>query len=303
MSTDAVVALSRTEALQAKVRVLHESLPWIQRFAGRCVVVKYGGAALAAGPLRDSFVRDIVLLRAVGVQVVVVHGGGPAVSQAMREAGHEPMFVNGQRVTDAVTLQLVRKVLVGQVNKDIVAHFTAQGYPAVGISGEDAMLVRARPRRDPSGADLGFVGDVEATDVTVLQALASRGLIPVVASLAVGPKGQPYNVNADAVAGALAVALQAEKVVYLTDVEGLYEDYGMPSQRLLGNVDVARLEALLATGTVHAGMVPKVSSAISSVRAGVGAAHILDGRLEHVMLLELFTDEGVGTMVTAEGPA
>jgi acetylglutamate kinase len=284
--------------LQARAAVLHEALPWIRRFAGRCVVVKYGGAAMAGGGV-DAFVDDVVLLRSVGVDVVVVHGGGPEISELMARMGKEPVFVDGHRVTDAETMDLVRMVLVGRVNKALVGRINTRGRLAVGLSGEDGLLVVARPRVDPAGRDLGFVGDVEAIDPTALRALTDGGLVPVVATVAAGPGGQPYNVNADAVAGALAAALRAEKLVYLTDVAGLYADLGDPTTQI-PRIDLAAVEALLASGSLSAGMVPKLGGCATALRAGVRSAHILDGRLEHALLLELLTDSGVGTMVYRE---
>jgi acetylglutamate kinase len=304
------VADSRTQDLQAKAAVLHEALPWIKRFTGRTVVVKYGGAAMGdtvgrkpgapeEGPLFDSFVDDVALLRYVGVHVVVVHGGGSEISQMMERFGKEPVFVDGLRVTDAETMDLVRMVLVGRVNKALVGRFNTHGRLAVGLSGEDGLLVTARPRRDPHGRELGFVGDVDAVDPTALRALTAEGLIPVVATVAAGPGGQPYNVNADAVAGSVAGALVAEKLVYLTDVEGLYADLDDPGS-LIKRATLPELEALLAAGRFRSGMIPKLEGVAVALRAGVGSAHILDGRRKHALLLELFTDSGVGTMICPE---
>ncbi len=320
----------RTQDLQAKAAVLHEALPWIKRYAGRTVVVKYGGAAMArgsgglepgppvggggagglepsppvdGGPAEgDSFVDDVVLLRYVGVDVVVVHGGGPEISELMQRFGKQPRFVAGHRVTDEETIDLVRMVLVGRVNKALVGRFNRHGRIAVGLSGEDGLLVTARPRVDPGGADLGYVGDVDAVDPTALRALTAAGLIPVVATVAAGPGGRPYNVNADAVAGALAAALGAEKLIYLTDVHGLYADLG-DERSLIRRIAVADLEPMLAEGRFAAGIVPKLHGIVTALRAGVAGAHILDGRLKHALLLELFTDQGAGTMVQgATGP-
>ncbi len=284
--------------LQAKAAAVHEALPWIKRLAGRTVVVKYGGAAMGTAGF-DAFVDDVVLLRYVGVDVIVVHGGGPEVSQLMARFGKQPVFVDGHRVTDAETMDLVRMVLVGRVNQALVGRINTHGRLAVGLSGEDGLLLVARPRVDPGGRDLGFVGDVAAVDPTALRALTDKGLVPVVATVAAGPGGQPYNVNADAAAGALAAALGAEKLVYLTDVEGLYADLDDPST-LLHQLGVAEVEAMLAGGGAAAGMLPKLSGIAAALRGGVRRAHILDGRREHALLLELFTDSGVGTMIHAD---
>ena len=303
----------RPEELQAKAAVLHEALPWMKRFAGRTVVVKYGGAAMSpmrdgqAGQQRtaepgvadlDSFVDDVVLLRYVGVDVVVVHGGGSEISRAMEQLGKRPVFVEGQRVTDADTIDLVRMILVGRINKEIIARLNRHGRLAVGLSGEDGLLITARPRRDPGGQDLGFVGDVETVDPTALRALTSADLIPVIATVAAGPDGHPYNVNADAAAGAVAGALGAEKLVYLTDVEGLYADLADPGS-LYSRATLREVEELLDSGRVQSGMIPKLRGVATALRAGVGSAHILDGRRRHALLLELFTDRGVGTMIAA----
>ena len=300
----------RPEDLQAKAAVLHEALPWIKHFAGRTVVIKYGGAAMAPpaatpggdgdvapGPADlDSFVDDVVLLRYVGVDVVVVHGGGPEISRAMEQLGRSPVFVEGHRVTDAETMDVVRMVLVGRINKTLVGRINRHGRLAVGLSGEDGLLVTARRRRDPGGHDLGFVGDVDEVDPTALRALTGVGLIPVIATVAAGPDGLPYNVNADAVAGAVAASLDAEKLVYLTDVEGLYGDLSDPST-LYSRATLDDLEQLLADGRLHSGMIPKLRGVATALGAGVRGAHILDGRRRHALLLELFTDQGVGTMI------
>ena len=224
--------------LQAKAAAVHEALPWIKRLSGCTVVVKYGGAAMGTAGF-DAFVDDVVLLRYVGVDVIVVHGGGPEVSQLMTRFGKEPVFVDGHRVTDAETMDLARMVLVGRVNKTLVGRINTHGRLAVGLSGEDGLLLVARPRVDPGGRDLGYVGDVAAVDPTALRALTDKGLVPVVATVAAGPEGLPYNVNADAAAGSLAAALGAEKLVYLTDVEGLYADLADPGS-LLEQLTVGR---------------------------------------------------------------
>ena len=312
MSGELSRARERPEELQAKAAVLHEALPWIKRFAGHTVVIKYGGAAMSPPSANgqepapgaadlDSFVDDVVLLRYVGVDVVVVHGGGPEISRAMEQLGKRPVFVEGQRVTDADTMDLVRMVLVGRVNKTLVGRLNRHGRLAVGLSGEDGLLVTARPRRDPGGRDLGFVGDVDTVDSTALRALTGAGLIPVIATVAAGPGGQPYNVNADAVAGAVAASLDAEKLVYLTDVEGLYRDLDDPGS-LCSRMTLTEVEELLSSGRAHSGMVPKLRGVATALRAGVRSAHLLNGRRRHALLLELFTDQGVGTMIRSTGP-
>jgi acetylglutamate kinase len=292
-----VARAASLDDLQAKAAAVHEALPWIKRLSGRTVVVKYGGAAMGAAG-SDAFVDDVVLLRYVGVDVIVVHGGGPEVSQLMAHFGKEPVFVDGHRVTDAETMDLARMVLVGRINKTLVGRINTHGRLAVGLSGEDGLLLQARPRVDPGGRDLGYVGDVAAVDPTAMRALTDKGLVPVVATVAAGPDGKPYNVNADAAAGSLAEALGAEKLVYLTDVEGLYADLDDPDS-LLQHLTLAQVEAILAEGKVAAGMVPKLTGIVTALRGGVRRAHILDGRREHALLLELFTDSGVGTMVSA----
>jgi acetylglutamate kinase len=280
-----------------KAAVLVEALPYIRRFAGSVVVVKYGGNALAGGAEADAlalFAQDIVLMRSVGMRPVVVHGGGPQISELMGRLGKVPEFRNGLRVTDAETVDIARMVLRGQVNPRLVAAINVHGPLAVGVSGEDAGLISATPA-DP---DLGFVGHVGSVNPAILERLLNEDLIPVVATIATDAAGQAYNINADTVAGAIAEAVKAEKLVYLTDVEGLRRDASDPSS-LVRQTTAAELEALVAAGALKGGMVPKVESCIRAVRGGVGRAHILDGRVAHVLLLEIFTDAGIGTMVTA----
>jgi acetylglutamate kinase len=322
----------------AKAGVLVEALPYIRRFAGKVVVVKYGGNAMAgarranvdtagarranvdtagahranmdtAGALRAGvdaadegdtpadelalFAEDIVLLHSVGIHVVVVHGGGPQIGDLLSRLGMASTFVDGLRVTDADTLDVVRMVLVGKVNRELVAAVNVHGPLAVGISGEDGHFLHAHAR----SAELGFVGEVDDVDPTLLQRLLDSQLIPVVATIAMDDEGQAYNVNADAAAGAIAAALGAEKVVYLTDIEGIRRVADDPST-LLSTVSVSELDALIADGSVSGGMIPKVASCMVAVQAGVGHAHVLDGRVPHVLLLEIFTRSGIGTMVT-----
>ncbi|MEX2659468.1 MAG: acetylglutamate kinase [Acidimicrobiales bacterium] len=280
-----------------KAEVLLEALPYIHRFTGRVVVVKYGGSAMSGEPdaLAD-FAGDIALLLAVGLRVVVVHGGGPQIGILMAKLGKESTFVDGLRVTDAETLEIVRMVLVGSVNRDLVGALNVAGAGAVGLSGEDARTISASPR----APELGFVGDITDVDPRLLEDLLDDGLVPVVATIGVDATGQAYNINADTAAGAIAEALGAEKLVYLTDVEGVRRDAGDPST-LASVLTADELDGLVGSGAVNAGMIPKAASCSRAVRSGVGQAHVLDGRVPHVLLLEIFTRAGVGTMVTSAG--
>jgi acetylglutamate kinase len=278
-----------------RARVLVEALPYIRRFAGKTVVVKYGGNALAGTSDHDAlalFAEDIVLMRLVGLRPVVVHGGGPQISDLMRRLGKTTEFVDGLRVTDAETVDIARMVLTGQVNPQIVAAINVHGNLAVGISGVDAGLIRATARNP----ELGFVGDVTAINPGVVLGLLDEEFIPVVATIGSDERGQAYNINADTVAGAIAESLQAEKLIYLTDIEGLRRDVD-DAASLIRQTDALELAGLVADGTIAGGMIPKVASCIQAVTNGVGNAHILDGRIAHVLLLEVFTDAGIGTMV------
>jgi acetylglutamate kinase len=279
----------------AKAAVLVDALPYIRRFWDKIVVVKYGGNAISGhDDDLDRFAQDIVLMRSVGMRPVVVHGGGPQIGELMRRLGKEPEFRDGLRVTDAETLDIARMVLVGKVNREIVSAINVHAPLAVGLSGEDAGLITATARNP----DLGFVGDVGGINTSILDRLLAQELIPVVATIGADDKGQAYNINADTAAGALAAALAAEKLVYLTNIDGLRRDVDDPDT-LLTTVSVDELEKLVADGALEGGMLPKVDSCVRAVRAGVGQAHILDGRLPHALLLEIFTPEGIGTMVTA----
>jgi acetylglutamate kinase len=283
----------------ARAATLVEALPFIRRFAGKVVVVKYGGNALAGTSGHDAldvFARDIVLMRLVGMRPVVVHGGGPQISDLMTKLGKESEFRNGLRVTDAETVDIARMVLIGQVNPQIVSAINVHGDFAVGVSGEDGGLIRA-VARDP---DLGYVGDVVRVNPAVLDRLLEDEFIPVVATVGTDEEGQAYNINADTVAGEVAVALGAEKLVYLTDVEGLRRDVD-DAGSLIRQTTPDELDGLIADGTIAGGMIPKVASCVDAVRRGVRRAHILDGRIEHVLLLELLTLEGIGTMVEEIG--
>jgi acetylglutamate kinase len=274
---------------EAKAAILAEALPYIREFSGRTVVVKYGGNAMSD---LELFAQDVVLMRLVGMNPVVVHGGGPQISDLMRRLGKEPVFVDGLRVTDEETVDIVRMALLGKVNREVVGAINRHGPYALGLSGEDAGLITVR-QRDPR---LGFVGDVSRINTHVLERQISEELIPVVASIGVDTEGQAYNVNADTVAGAIAEALGAEKLVYLTNVPGLYGDLH-DEDTLISQISAADLAAMLTDGSLSEGMVPKISSCVSALRNGVGRAHLLDGRIPHALLLECFTRQGVGTMV------
>jgi acetylglutamate kinase len=275
-----------------KAALIAEALPYIRRFAGRVVVAKLGGSAMADGGSLDRFCSDIVLMRSVGMRPVVVHGGGPQIGHLMQRLGKTPEFRDGFRVTDAETLDIARMVLVGKVNRDIVRGINVHAPIAVGLSGEDACFIRATARE----ASLGFVGNVERVDPTLIEKLIAEELVPVIATIGSDPTGQAYNINADTAAAAVAAALSAEKLVYLTDVRGLMRDVA-DDESLVPHVTVADVEAMAAGGAIAGGMIPKMEACVTAVTAGVGAAHILDGRVPHALLVEFFTDAGLGTMV------
>jgi acetylglutamate kinase len=272
-----------------KADVLIEALPFIQRFAGKVLVIKYGGHAMENDELKDSFAQDVALLKFVGMQPVIVHGGGPVIDAAVKQAGITPQFVRGMRVTDPPTMEIVEQVLVGKINKEIVALLNRHGSPAVGLSGKDGELIVARKRKhDP---DLGLVGDVVGVNPRVIQSIGD--FVPVVAPTAAGRDGQTYNINADVVAGEIAEALRAEKLILLTDVEGVRGRDGALIEELA--VDDAR--ALIADGTIVAGMIPKIECCVAALAGGVRQAHVIDGRVRHALLLEVLTNRGVGTEV------
>jgi acetylglutamate kinase len=283
----------RLAAATERAGVLVEALPYIRRFFGSTVVVKYGGNAMVDPDLAARFAEDIVLLQAVGIRTVVVHGGGPQIGDLMARLGKVPEFRDGLRVTDAETLDIARMVLVGKVNRDIVSAINMHGPLAVGLSGEDAGLITAHVREP----ELGFVGDVAEINPAILERLLAESLIPVVSTIGVDPAGQAYNINADAVAGAVAAALGAEKVIYLTDVAGLLRDVDDPNS-LITRISAPELEGLIREGVLTGGMIPKIAACLDALEHGVGSAHLLDGRVTHVLLLELFTDAGIGTMIT-----
>jgi len=289
MTSDLLVS----QADSLRVSVLSEALPYIQRFAGRRVVVKYGGAAMVQEDLRDAVFRDLALLACVGVQPVVVHGGGPEINQWLSRLAIEPQFRGGLRVTDPLTMDVVEMVLVGRVNKQIVNGLNRVGGKAVGLSGSDGGLVQARLWGDGSH---GLVGDVAAVEPGVLGPLLDAGYIPVISSVAPDAEGQAHNINADTVAGELAASLQAEKLILLTDTPGILRDRQDPAS-LIRQLTLAEARGLIADGVVEGGMTPKTECCIRALAQGVTAAHIVDGRVPHSLLLEVFTDAGIGTMV------
>jgi len=282
--------------------VLTEALPYIQRFSGRTVVIKYGGNAMVDEELKAGFARDVVLMKTVGINPVIVHGGGPQIGQLLARLGKESEFVQGMRVTDAETMDVVEMVLGGLVNKEIVNLINRHGGAAVGLTGKDGDLIRARKlqlRRDapeldaPEIIDIGHVGEVESIDAGVVDMLVHGDFIPVIAPIGVGVDGHSYNINADLVAGRMAEVLQAEKLILLTNTTGLLDKDGT----LLTGLTTERVQTLIADGTIHGGMLPKINCALDAVKAGVNSAHIIDGRVAHAVLVELFTDEGIGTLI------
>lgn len=280
-----------------KAEILIEALPWIQEFRDKVVVVKFGGNAMGDKVLAKSFAEDIVLMHSVGIKPVVVHGGGPQIGELMSRLGKVPEFRDGLRVTDAETLDIARMVLVGKISRDIVSSMNVHGPLAVGVSGEDAGLITAGAR----SPELGFVGDVVGVNPTILQRLLAEGLIPVVSTIGADDTGQAYNINADTVAGAVAVSLDAEKIVYLTDIEGLRRDVNDEAS-LIRRISSSDLQALVEAKVISGGMIPKVAACIDAAENGVASAHMVDGRIPHVLLIEIFTDHGIGTMVTKETP-
>ena len=291
---------ARRETATVKAATLIEALPWLDQFHGETVVIKYGGHAMTDETLRAGFARDLVFLRYAGLRPVVVHGGGPQVTGFLERLGIESTFTAGLRVTTPETIDVVRMVLAGKVNKDIVGLVNRHAPFAVGLSGEDANLLTAERKHlvvDGEPVDIGLVGDITDVNPGAVEALIADGRIPVVSSVAHGTDGEVYNVNADTAAAALAVALGAAKLVVLTDVEGLYKDWPDCTE-VISQLDAADLEAMLPA--LSAGMIPKMEACLTAVRGGVPHAHVLDGRLQHAILLEIFTDSGIGTMVVAD---
>jgi acetylglutamate kinase len=292
------------ESAQNVAHVLTEAMPYIRRFRGKTVVIKYGGNAMVDEVLKSGFARDIVLMKLVGINPVVVHGGGPQIGRLLEKIGKKSEFVEGMRVTDPETMDVVEMVLGGQVNKEIVSLITHHGGRAVGLTGKDGDLIRARklhiernsPELDaPEIIDLGHVGEVDSVDPAVVDMLVGGDFIPVIAPIGVGDDGCSYNINADLVAGRMAEVLKAEKLILLTNTAGLLDR----QEKLLTGLNASDVDKLVADGTIHGGMLPKISCALSAVNSGVKAAHIIDGRVAHAVLVELFTDEGVGTLIRA----
>jgi acetylglutamate kinase len=285
-----------------RARVLTEALPYIQRFQGKTVVIKYGGNAMVDEELKSAFARDVVLMKLVGMNPVVVHGGGPQIGKLLERIGKKSEFVQGMRVTDRETMDVVEMVLGGLVNKDIVNLVNQHGGKAVGLTGKDGRFIRARKmllksqgdaRLPPEIIDLGHVGEVERIDPSLVAFLDTGDFIPVIAPIGVGEAGEPYNINADVVAGKLAITLKAEKLILLTNTSGVLDKQG----QLLTGLAARDVQALIADGTISGGMLPKVNYALDAVASGVRTCHIIDGRVPHALLLEIFTDQGVGTLI------
>ncbi|MCH7788065.1 MAG: acetylglutamate kinase [Acidobacteria bacterium] len=281
---------------EQRARALVEALPYLRRFRDAVIVVKFGGSAMVDPALLAAFAKDIVLLQSVGLRPVVVHGGGPQIGELLAKLGKDTEFVDGLRVTDAETLDVARMVLVGKIGRDIVGAINTQGGDAVGMSGEDGRMIQA----SAASAELGFVGAIEQVNPGIVRRLLTEDMIPVVSSIGSDGEGQAYNINADTVAAALAGALEAEKVIYLTNVPGLLRNPEEPTS-IVARASVSELHAMVADGTIGGGMIPKIEACIEAVNAGASSAHLLDGRVHHVLLLELFTDAGIGTMVTTDG--
>ena len=296
------MTVQRESALNI-ARVLTEALPYIQRFTGKTIVIKFGGSAMVDPELHESFARDVVVLKLVGVNPVVVHGGGPQIGKLLDRLNIHTEFVDGMRVTDSDTMDVVEMVLGASVNKEIVSSINRNGGKAIGVTGKDGQLIRARKMsvtrespgmQAPEIIDIGHVGEVEKIDTEVLRMILDSNFIPVIAPIGVGEDGCSYNINADLVAGKLAEVLEAEKLMLLTNVEGLLDQSG----EILTGLSARQVDELIANGTIHGGMLPKIRCALDAVNSGVGGSHIIDGRVPHAVLLEVFTDEGIGTLIT-----
>jgi acetylglutamate kinase len=288
----------RAEVAQGKAAVLREALPWITRFHGQTIVIKYGGNAMIDVELQRSFAADVALLHFVGLRPVIVHGGGPQISDLATERGIASRFVGGLRVTDDAMIQVVHDALVSIVNPEVVALVEAAGASARGLIGSDGPILTCTTARGPEGEDIGLVGEVSTVDAVAIERVLADGHVPVIATLGRDPEGREHNVNADTAAGAIAAALGASKLVVLTDVPGLYRDFGDPErERLISVLGIEELEAMVAEGSLNDGMRPKVAAVLHALHGGTPQAHILDGRVQHAVLIEIFTDEGIGTMV------
>ena len=290
------------QELIRKANVLMEALPYIKRFANKTIVIKYGGNAMVEERLKESFAKDIILMKYIGLNPVVVHGGGPQIGSVMEKMGLETRFVRGMRVTDSATMDVVEMVLGGRVNKEIVANINRHGGRAVGLTGKDGELIKARKLEmttvnpdtlTPEIIDIGHVGEVVAVNPEIIRALEQNNFIPVIAPLGVGEAGESYNINADLVAGQVAAALKAEKLILLTDIEGVKNKSG----ELISTIDIGDVQNLIDDDTISGGMIPKVTCCLDAINAGVHKTHIIDGRVEHACLLEIFTDLGIGTAV------
>ena len=281
----------------AKAHVLIEALPYIKKFSGKTVVIKYGGSAMLDCNLKRMVMQDIVLMKFVGLNPVVIHGGGPEINRMLEKLGIESKFVNGLRVTDEVTMGIVEMVLMGRINKEIVSLINELGGQAIGISGKDGKLLKAE--KDTSSGDIGYVGNIVDVNIDVIKMMLEKGYIPVIAPVSFGDDGKTYNVNADTAAGKIAEALKAEKLILLTDVEGILSNINDKSS-LISRMDLEHAEELMSSGGINGGMIPKLKCCVKAVENGVKRAHIIDGRLTHSLLLEIFTDEGIGTMIGKE---
>ena len=287
-----------------KAGILIEALPYIQKFYGKTIVIKYGGHAMINDELKQAVINDVILMKLIGINPVIVHGGGPEITDMLARLQIPSRFVGGSRVTDDATMEIVEMVLVGKINKEIVALINRHGGRAVGLSGKDANLIQAVKKMgksiDSSGneltQDIGFVGDVKKINPEIIQTVIKEGYIPIVAPVGVGEEGESYNINADYVAGEVATALGAAKLILLTDVEGIFKDYNN-KKSLISELELNQVNDLIARGTISGGMIPKVECCVQAVEAGVTTTHILDGRIPHSILLEIFTDKGIGTMV------
>jgi acetylglutamate kinase len=296
------MGLKQMQKIIEKANVLLEALPWIKEFYGKTIVIKYGGNAMVEERLKESFAQDIILLKYIGLNPVVVHGGGPQIAQVMDQMGLKSNFIQGMRVTDSATMDVVEMVLVGRVNKEIVGNINRHGGKAVGLSGKDGNLITARKMEmtatnpdslTPEIIDIGMVGEVESITPDIIDALENNGFIPIIAPVGIGRNGETFNINADLVAGKIAGALQAEKLILLTDIEGIKDKQG----ELLSTIDYKQVASLIADETLSGGMIPKATCCVDAITEGVTKTHIVDGRLEHACLLEIFTDQGIGTAI------